>query len=139
MAAMMRKPLFLFSLGSLLAGVLATAALGQRDEPGTAPANDRFAQAPAAERARSNPYAGRPSALLAGRKLFRRHCAECHGSEAQGTDRAPRLTSPAVQNAAPGELAWFLKNGNLRRGMPSWSGLPEARRWQLVGYLHSLR
>jgi len=45
----------------------------------------------------------------------------------------------AVQNATPGELGWFLRNANLRRGMPSWSGLPEQRRWQLVAYLKSFR
>jgi hypothetical protein len=42
-------------------------------------------------------------------------------------------------DATPGELVWFLRNGNLRGGMPSWSGLPIERRWQLVTYLKSLR
>ena len=56
-----------------------------------------------------------------------------------GHGRAMNLHLSAVQNATPGELEWFLRNGNLWRGMPSWSGLPEQRRWQIVAYLKSLR
>jgi len=36
-----------------------------------------------------------------------------------------------------GALFWFLY-GNLKHGMPSWSRLPDERRWQLVSYLKSL-
>jgi hypothetical protein len=43
-----------------------------------------------------------------------------------------------VQQAADGQLFWFLRNGNLRRGMPSWSSLPEPSRWQIIAYLKSL-
>jgi mono/diheme cytochrome c family protein len=96
-------------------------------------------KAPASARSQRNPYEGRPEAIQAGQKLFRRHCAECHGANASGSDKAPALRSSAIRNAPPGALAWFLKNGNLRAGMPSWSGLPEQRRWQIVAYLKSLR
>jgi hypothetical protein len=43
-----------------------------------------------------------------------------------------------VQKATDGELRWLLRNGSLKRGMPSCDGLPEVQRWQLVRYLHSL-
>jgi mono/diheme cytochrome c family protein len=98
-----------------------------------------IAQAPLKTRSWHNPYEGRPDAVLAGKKLFLQHCAECHGPQARGIGRAVNLHLSAVQNATPGELEWFLRNGNLRRGMPSWSGLPEQRRWQLVAYLKSFR
>ncbi|HXN22460.1 MAG TPA: hypothetical protein VOA41_06930 [Candidatus Dormibacteraeota bacterium] len=39
----------------------------------------------------------------------------------------------------PGDLFWFLTKGELRAGVPSWSRLPEAQRWQIVSYLKSLR
>jgi len=32
-----------------------------------------------------------------------------------------------------------LTNGVVRRGMPVWSKLPEAQRWQLVRYLQTLK
>jgi mono/diheme cytochrome c family protein len=98
-----------------------------------------IAQAPARTRNLHNPYEGTNDALLAGEKLYRQHCEECHGSNARGSAHAANLHSPDVQNATPGELEWFLRNGNLRAGMPSWSGLPEQRRWQIVAYLKSLR
>jgi len=97
-----------------------------------------IARAPAKARDQKNPYEGQPDAIAAGQKLFRQHCAECHGDDARGRGRAVDLHSPAVQNASPGELAWFLRSGNLRHGMPSWSGLPEQRRWQIVAYLKTL-
>jgi len=96
-------------------------------------------EAPAKAAAWENPYAGQAEAVLAGKKLFRRHCAECHGAEAMGSMKAPSLRSPLVQRAAPGVLFWFVTNGNLWYGMPSWAGLPDQQRWQLVTYLKSLR
>jgi hypothetical protein len=53
-------------------------------------------------------------------------------------ERAPDLHSPVVREAAPGTLFWFLKNGNLKEGMPSWSRLPDQQIWQLVSYLRTL-
>jgi len=44
-----------------------------------------------------------------------------------------------VGQASAGEIEWFLRNGRMRTGMPSWSGLPEARRWQIVSFLQSKR
>src|SRR5262249_42084450 len=64
--------------------------------------------------------------------------AECHGPEGRGSDRAPSLQTALVRDAPPGTLFWFLTNGNLRHGMPSWSRLPSERRWQLVRYLGAI-
>jgi len=97
-----------------------------------------FPKAPSAATHWSNPYAGRADAVAAGRKLFRYNCAECHGAEASGSRSGPTLRSPRVQDGPPGPLFWFLTNGNLRHGMPSWSRLPDERRWQIVTYLKSL-
>lgn len=96
-----------------------------------------IARAPQKARDRTNPYEGNPDAVLAGKKLFLQHCAECHGKNARGRGKAANLHLPDVQDATPGELEWFLRNGNLPRRMPAWSGLPEQRRWQLVAYLKS--
>jgi hypothetical protein len=43
-----------------------------------------------------------------------------------------------VHEAPDDALFNFLTNGDLRHGMPSWSRLPEQRRWQIVTYLKSL-
>ncbi len=97
-----------------------------------------FAKVPEKARAKSNPLAQDPGALVAGRKLFEQHCAECHGSTAEGGKKAPSLRAEEVQQATPGTLFWILTNGAVRRGMPVWSKLPEPQRWQIVTYLKSL-
>src|SRR3954463_214214 len=75
--------------------------------------------------------------VMAGGKLFSPPCAACHGADAQGTTRAPSLHTASVQGMSDDALVRFLTDGDLRKGMPSWSRLPEERRWQLTHYLKS--
>ena len=96
-----------------------------------------LANVPTNTRERQNPFANSQSARLAGKKLFVRHCAECHGAAAEGTGHAPSLLARAGSET-PGTLHWFIKNGDLRRGMPSWSRLPDQQLWQVVTYLKAL-
>jgi len=93
---------------------------------------------PDSDRKKENPYAGQPEAVAAGAKLFADHCAQCHGADALGHGKRPSLRTPEVQNAADGEIFWMLRNGYLRRGMPTWSSLPEQSRWQIITYIKSL-
>jgi mono/diheme cytochrome c family protein len=97
-----------------------------------------LAKAPKKAVARRNPLASDPEAVAAGGKLFSLHCAECHGDMAEGRRKAPSLLADEVQQSTPGTLFWILTNGVVRRGMPVWSKLPEAQRWQIVSYLKSL-
>lgn len=78
-------------------------------------------------------------AAAAGHKLFRRHCAECHGGDGQGLGRAANLHSSVIQHAPDGSLFWVVRNGRIRRGMPSWSQLPDQQLWQIVTYLKSFQ
>jgi mono/diheme cytochrome c family protein len=97
-----------------------------------------LAKAPKKAAARPNPLATDPEAPVAGAKLFALHCAECHGETAEGGKKGPSLRASEVQQATPGALFWVLTNGVVRRGMPVWSKLPDAQRWQLVSYIKSL-
>lgn len=98
-----------------------------------------LAKIPAKARAKRNPFEGDPDAAAAGKKLFEQHCAECHGDSGQGTRRGPSLRVPQIQNATPGEIFWILTNGVIRRGMPSWSKLPEPQRWQIIVFVQSFQ
>jgi mono/diheme cytochrome c family protein len=82
-----------------------------------------------------NPYAGNANATAAGAKLFRRHCAACHGESGQGTSHAPALDTPRISEMPAAALYRVLTNGILTRGMPSWSSLPPQQRWQIVTFL----
>lgn len=99
----------------------------------------RLSEAPASARSLENPFSGSKEAVAAGRKLFLRHCAECHGRDGGGVGRAADFHSSAIQSAPPGVIFWAIRNGRLRKGMPSWSGLPDQQLWQIVTYLKTLK
>lgn len=106
----------------------------------TVAATDWLTQVPPHDRQKVNPYHDQPEAIQAGRLLFSDHCAQCHGNSAQGINKRPSLRTQRVQSeATEGDLHWLLANGNLRRGMPSWSKLPDQQLWQLISYLRSLK
>jgi cytochrome c oxidase cbb3-type subunit 2 len=114
-------------------------AFGARDATNDTGPVAQLSKAPASARSRPNPFAGQPDAIAAGRKLYVQHCAQCHGADARGLERAVDLHLDAVKNAPPGVLFWAIQNGRLRKGMPSWSSLPDERLWQLVSYLQTLK
>ena len=96
---------------------------------------------PAADEAKKNPFAHEKDAAKAGEKIYKHHCAECHGEHAEGKTGKkvrPPLKSQAVKNTSDGALFWLLTNGSVRNGMPSWSELPDAQRWQVVAFLRKL-
>ena len=84
---------------------------------------------------KENPFEGDEQTKRAGAKLYARECASCHGHNREGGRHAPPLKLAEVENAPSGTLYWVLRNGSLRRGMPSFAHLPEAQRWQIVTYL----
>jgi mono/diheme cytochrome c family protein len=89
--------------------------------------------------ARKNPLAEKPELAAGGTKLFKRNCVECHGDSGQGLKKAADLQLPVVQDQSDGALFWKITNGNPDRGMPSFSGIPELQRWQLVLHLRTLK
>lgn len=101
----------------------------------TATGGDLVQQAPAKALQKRNPMEGNNEARRAGAKLYARECAGCHGANREGRGKAPPLDRPEIGAAAAGALYWVLRNGSLRRGMPSFAHLPEAQRWQIVTFL----
>jgi mono/diheme cytochrome c family protein len=119
---------------AVISVALAAAAAG-RDAHRTPASSSAQSQSGAKEQM----YIGRDDQIRAGEKLFRRHCVECHGADGRGIGKAANLQAPEVQTKPPVGLVEYLRNGNLWRGMPSWAGMPEERRWQIVAYLKTLR
>jgi mono/diheme cytochrome c family protein len=97
-------------------------------------------RAPDEASAKKNPLAERPEAATGGgKKLFKRHCVECHGDSGQGMKKAADLQLSVVQAQSDGTLFWKITNGNADHGMPSFSGIPELQRWQIVLHLRALK
>ena len=120
----------------LLVTSLVAAGRKTRTEDGPAA---RLSDVPFSARSLRNRFAGDEKAAAAGRKLFKQHCAPCHGEDGYGRERAVNLHSPIIQDTPDGSLFWVLRNGRIRRGMPSWSQLPDQQLWQMVTYLKTLR
>jgi len=121
------------SLAIFLIALASAVALG-------AASSSHWQRVPAKDHARPNPLAGQPQAIDAGVLLYRDHCRQCHQSNAQGDGhKRPSLRSEEIRAASDGDLEWFLRQGDLGHGMPSWSSLPQAQRWQLIAYLRSIQ
>ena len=99
---------------------------------------DKNWRAPDEAAAKKNPLAEKPELAAGGKKLFKRNCVECHGESGQGLKKAADLLLPVVQEQSDGTLYWKITNGNADYGMPSFSGIPELQRWQIVLYLRTL-
>jgi len=105
-----------------------------------AASSSRWDHVPARDHARLSPMAANPQAIQAGAELFRDHCLQCHKADAAGDGhKRPALRSERLRNATDGDIEWFLRQGDLGRGMPSWSSLPQAQRWQIVAWLRSIQ
>lgn len=97
-----------------------------------------FHNAPASASNQKNPYAGQADAISAGREVYGRTCAACHGAAGEGTGNVPPLVNGAAQKASDGEVFWYITRGDVSNGMPSWASLPENQRWQIVSFVKSL-
>jgi mono/diheme cytochrome c family protein len=93
--------------------------------------------APSSADARQNPLSHRSDVEAGGRKVFRQRCSACHGEDGSGGNGGPNLMTARVQNQSDGALFWKVSTGNTRTGMPTFSFLPEAQRWQLVMHLRA--
>jgi len=99
----------------------------------------RWDRVPAKDHVRPNPLANDVNAVVGGAALYQNHCAQCHGKDATGSRKKPSLKTESIRSASDGDIEWFLRQGDLRHGMPSWSSLPQTQRWEIVSYLRSLQ
>src|ERR1044071_8751155 len=106
--------------------------------PFSAAQTSSFHSAPSSAQAQKNPYASQPDTIAAGKKIYGRTCAACHGNSGEGTGNVPPLVNGPAQRASEGEVFWYITRGDISNGMPSWASLPEKDRWQLVSYVKSL-
>jgi mono/diheme cytochrome c family protein len=104
-----------------------------------AASGSRWAKVPARDHARANPLAAEPEAALAGALIYREHCQQCHKANGEGDGRKRPALRERLGAVSDGDIEWFLRQGDLRHGMPSWSSLPQAQRWQVVAYLRSIQ
>ena len=97
-----------------------------------------FHDAPDSAKAIKNPFAGQADAAELGKSLYARNCLACHGKAGKGTGNVPSLVDGTLTTVPAGEVFWFVTQGDKDNGMPSWSFLPDDKRWQIVTYVEAL-
>ena len=82
-----------------------------------------------------------------GGRLFRQHCALCHGERGdgrgvrrEGLTRPPRdFTNPAWREAtSPRHVFYAIREGLSGTPMPSWRAMSEQDAWDMTAYILSL-
>ena len=94
-----------------------------------------------------NPVAATPESIADGKRLYQRHCASCHGSNAEGgpgndlIPAAPDLTDNEWKHGSTdGEIFSAIKNGvppDLNM-IPFGDQMNDAQIWAVVNYIRSL-
>jgi len=85
------------------------------------------------------PKSATPSSML-GKQTFASTCANCHGLDGRGGERAPNIAeNPKVQKLSDIQIARIIKNGIPAAGMPAFRSLPAARVQAVVTYLRTLQ
>jgi DMSO reductase family type II enzyme heme b subunit len=98
------------------------------------------------------PAGAQPGDANAGKVVYERKCAGCHGEKGDGKGGAAELLVPAPRdftsglykirtsaNKVPADRDIFevITNGMPGTSMPSWKVLPDKDRWNLVAYVKS--
>lgn len=93
-----------------------------------------------------NPIAPTETNLLAGARLYRDKCADCHGRPdnpasdygASFNPRAPQFM-PAHPRLPGNQVFYLVKNGVRRSAMPAWGNIMvDSEIWQVVTFLDHL-
>jgi glucose/arabinose dehydrogenase/cytochrome c5 len=100
--------------------------------------NASFHNAPASAQQVKNPYAGQAQAALAGKAVYAHNCGACHGNNGQGAGNVPPLAHGTAQTAPDGAIFWYITQGEVSNGMPSWATMPAKQRWEVVTFLKTL-
>jgi mono/diheme cytochrome c family protein len=103
--------------------------------------------APASAKKAKNPLTATEENIEAGRALYNRDCAICHGEDGKGkTDMAESmkvkptdLTAKEMHGITDGEINWVITNGIKKSGMPDFKNkMNNNERWQVTLYVKHL-
>jgi cytochrome c oxidase cbb3-type subunit 3 len=75
-----------------------------------------------------------------GDKIFAGSCAECHGLDGRGGERAPNIAeNPSVQRLSDDQIFGVIENGIPGTGMPAFHTLESSDIKSVIAYLRSLQ
>ena len=113
----------------------------------SASAHEGHRHAPASAKKLKNPLSASEDNIEAGRTLFNKNCASCHGEDGKAkTDvaaamkaRPTDLTGHEMHGITDGEIYWVIANGIKKSGMPALSAKTKPNeRWQMALFVKHL-
>ena len=113
---------------------------------GTSPsAGETRWQAPASQAQKHNPVPATQSSLAAGRKIYLKRCASCHGKTGNGDGpdavdlgiHPAKFSDPSLSQESDGALFWKITVG--KKPMPDYGDrLSPNDRWNVINFLRTL-
>ena len=131
---------FCFSVAALSTVLSASTLVALSEEP----SKGKWS-APAADAQKKNPVAVTESSLAAGRKIYFKTCAMCHGKSGDADGPAvielnihpAKLSDPKLSTESDGSLFWKITTG--KKPMPAYGKrISETDRWNVVNYVRTL-
>ena len=131
-------------LGTRTRWVIATGALLSATGVLEVGAHDIASKLPPEAAKRANPLARSEAVIAAGRGVYEKACASCHGPSGSGDTPAasafshrPSDFTKGFKRQTDGELFWKITTGG--GPMPGYERtLTEEQRWQVIHYLRAL-
>ena len=102
-------------------------------------------QAPASQAQKRNPIPANQSSLAAGRKIYLKRCASCHGRTGNGDGpdavdlgiHPAKFSDPSLRQESDGALFWKITVG--KKPMPDYGDrLSPTDRWNVINFLRTL-
>lgn len=146
MSCLIREALVTAALAAALSAALGAAAPQQHEHPGEHPAGGAHRHPAAAKM--KNPVAADAASVDAGRQVYEKNCASCHGARGTGDGRMGEELTPRPSNltdgewkhgATDGEIFTVIRDGAKNTGMRPYARKLTARQiWDVVNYLRSI-
>ena len=101
--------------------------------------------APASANGKKNPVATSAASIEAGKKIYSKECASCHGKKGFGdgpkasdlSKEPHNLSTKEFQSQSDGAIFWKITKGN--KPMPTFAtAYTDEERWNVVNYLRTL-
>lgn len=91
-----------------------------------------------ADKPRTNPLQGNPTALKQGQNIYRGRCAVCHGIDAKGYRGSDLTTGDWVHGGSDAQIFQTIRAGVVGTEMPGHANMSEEEIWMVITYLRTL-
>jgi mono/diheme cytochrome c family protein len=129
---------------AIAAGALVLLLFVTRTTPAENASHSRDWKAPTRAASTTNPIRADDRSLAAGKGIYLKECAACHGETGRGNGpdaanlsrQPPDFAAPLIRQQTDGEFFWKITEG--KKPMPRFArSLNDEQRWHLVNYIRS--